>query len=183
MRRTSQVTSDSVVSMIIHHLIHGWRLVICVWSSLTSQEFFSNRPCCATNEYDVPTTSSRHLNTLTEYLWDITRFNSGQSSQEPHYSAAISLLIFVFVTHDNESLMEYEGYTTLNLEMFALIVFSSPVSYDPCRHHHGKLQSDRSTNRPKSRLQHDAKSTNKKKKSLSTLWQIQTHKWPVQKQN
>ena len=95
----------------------------------TSNETFSNRPCCATNEYDVPTTSSRDLNTLTEYLWDITRFSSRQSSQEPHYSAAISLLIFVFVTHDNESLMEYEGYTTLNLEMFAShrLFFSSLI--------------------------------------------------------
>ena len=48
--------------------MHGRGLTICAWSSLASQEGFSNRPGCATAEHVAPTASTRGLSTLAEHF-------------------------------------------------------------------------------------------------------------------
>ena len=55
--------SVSGVSVIADHLMHGWGLPICAWSSLASQERLSNRPHCTTTQHVSPSASPSGLGT------------------------------------------------------------------------------------------------------------------------
>ena len=74
--------TNSGVSEITDHLMHGRGLTICARNSLASQERFSNRPSCATPEHVAPTASPRGLSTLAEHFKCIARLGSGQSGLE-----------------------------------------------------------------------------------------------------
>ena len=57
--------------MITDHLMHGWGLPICVWSSLASQERLSNRPAQQPNMFPIGVSKrSRHSCGGVEGHWD-----------------------------------------------------------------------------------------------------------------